>query len=823
VLVICNLFIDENCNEGGRNYGHTSARSRTKQYKRRLPKRPWFNKECHLRRKVFFKAKNKFNSNDTVENKDSLKVASKTYKTEIKKQYKLYHKKLHQKIRNLKSSNPKEYWAIINNAEGGGYGSAIDKISLEVFAEHFKKLNEGIKDNIDTIGDVPSSKTIEYNSAINAPFTAKEILHVIKKLKNNKACGVDRVLNEHIKCSADLFLPLYVNLFNLILNTGKVPTNWTIGIIKPLYKNKGSKVDPDNYRGITLLSCLGKLFTGTINYRLEQFLNDAGTIGPEQAGFRKGHSTIDHVFVLHNLINIYLQKGKRLYGCFVDYRKAFDSVDRVELWQKLLKSDINGRIFNVVVNLYEQAKSCLAVNGCVSDYFPCSIGVRQGENLSPLLFAIFLNDLEMFLSRAYNGAAYGSRTISEALETEDTVTYFKLFILLYADDTILLADSPEELQKALDSMYQYCITYKLEVNKSKTKIVVFSRGKIRKVPLFKYGGDVLEVVEDYTYLGIIFNFNGNFNKAVTKLCEQASRAMYSILNKAGKLCLPIDIKIQLFQSVVMPILLYGVEVWGFQHLDKVEKVYLKFLKMLLKVNKSTASNMVYGELGVYPLQVYARSRIVNYWGRLLTGPQDKLSVVLYKVILELYQTGNVTFKWLNNVKTILDNSGLSNIWDTQTFPSLAWLKNHMKQISKDQFVQDWHSQIFDSGKCLNYRVFKTEFKCEPYILSLPDNFRHTLTKFRCRNHKLPIEIDAYIGIDRTKRICKLCNSADIGDEYHYLLVCDFFTEHRRVFLKQYYNSKPSTQKLHQLLNSGTKVLVNVCKFIKIITDKVAVK
>ena len=98
-----------------------------------------------------------------------------------------------------------------------------------------------------------------------------------------------------------------------------------------MYKNKGSKADPDNYRGITILSCLGKLFTGTINYRLEQFLNDAGTIGPEQAGFRKGYSTIDHVFVLHNLINMYLHKGKRLYGCFVDYRKAFDSVDRVEL------------------------------------------------------------------------------------------------------------------------------------------------------------------------------------------------------------------------------------------------------------------------------------------------------------------------------------------------------------------------------------------------------------------------------------------------------------------------------------------------------------
>ena len=328
------------------------------------------------------------------------------------------------------------------------------------------------------------------------------------------------------------------------------------------------------------------------------------------------------------------------------------------------------------------------------------------------------------------------------------------------------------------------------------------------------------MVDDYTYLGVIFNFNGNFNKAVAKLCEQASRAMYSILNKAGKLCLPIDIKIQLFESVVMPILLYGVEVWGFQHLDKAEKVYLKFLKILLKVNKSTTSNMVYGELGVYPLHVYAKSRIINYWARLLTGPQNKLSVVLYKTILKLYQEGNSTFKWLNNVKAILDNNGLSNIWKNQTFPSLAWLKNSISQRSKDQFVQNWHSQIFDSGKCLNYRIFKTEFKCESYILSLPDNFRQTLTKFRCRNHKLPTEIDAYARIDRNKRTCKLCKSADIGDEYHYLLVCDFLAEHRRALLSKYYNNKPSTQKLHQLLNSGVKTLINVCKFIRIISNEI---
>ena len=83
-----------------------------------------------------------------------------------------------------------------------------------------------------------------------------------------------------------------------------MPTDWAVGLIKPLYKNKGAASDPDNYRGITLLSCLGKLFTALINARLSNFLHASGTIGDEQAGFRAGHSTLDHVFTLHSIINI---------------------------------------------------------------------------------------------------------------------------------------------------------------------------------------------------------------------------------------------------------------------------------------------------------------------------------------------------------------------------------------------------------------------------------------------------------------------------------------------------------------------------------------
>ena len=127
----------------------------------------------------------------------------------------------------------------------------------------------------------------------------------------------------------------------------------TIGVIKPLLESNGNVSDPENYRGITLLSCFGKLFINVINCRLTDFLNTFNAIGTEQAGFKAGHSTVDHMFVLKSSVDIYLSRNWRLYCCFVDYRKAFDTVNRSKLWSKILSLNINGKLFNPLTSRLE--------------------------------------------------------------------------------------------------------------------------------------------------------------------------------------------------------------------------------------------------------------------------------------------------------------------------------------------------------------------------------------------------------------------------------------------------------------------------------------
>ena len=189
-------------------------------------------------------------------------------------------------------------------------------------------------------------------------------------------------------------------------------------------------------------------------------------------------------------------------------------------------------------------------------------GVRQGENLSPLLFALFLNDLTSFLSTNYDGLASLGNDINEQRSNNDLEIFQKLCILLYADDTIILAESPVQLQRALDGMDEYCHKNKLKVNETKTKIVFFSRGKIRKLPTFKFHDSKLEVVHSYTYLGVTFNYNGKLKMAQKDVYDKASRAMFGLIAKCRRLKLPIYIQMKLFDNVVKPIMLYGCDVWG---------------------------------------------------------------------------------------------------------------------------------------------------------------------------------------------------------------------------------------------------------------------
>ena len=328
-------------------------------------------------------SQNKYRRLKNATHFNEVRVYSKQYKKTVNKAFREYKKATINKLRTLQSENPKEYWNII---QGKTKQVNETKISLDIFEQHFKKL---ASETNQTEACHREELNVADDPDLNKSFTTQEITKAIKKFKSRKSSGIDQIINEFFKHSPDKLIPVYAKLFNIILSTGIVPDDWAISIIRPIYKNKGYDTDPNNYRGISLLSCFGKLFTSCLNERLSNFVKAHDTVGPEQAGFKSDNSTIDHIIVLKTLADIYLNKRKRLYCCFVDYQKAFDTINRTKLWTKLLSSGISGRILKVIKNLYSQAKSCVNVSGKNSEYFSCNVGVRQGENLSSLLFSLY--------------------------------------------------------------------------------------------------------------------------------------------------------------------------------------------------------------------------------------------------------------------------------------------------------------------------------------------------------------------------------------------------------------------------------------------------
>ena len=183
-----------------------------------------------------------------------------------------------------------------------------------------------------------------------------------------------------------------------------------------------------------------------------------------------------------------------------------------------------------------------------------------------------------------------------------------------------------------------------------------------------------------------------------------------------------------------------------------------------------------------------------------------------------YDTTDYKLPWLKSVHSLLNNLGLSYIWlnPSSNVMSLNRFKNIIKQRLQDQFVQRWREELNEKPVCLNYRLYKDSFTCEKYIISLPDKFRHSLLKFRTTNHRLPIQKLRQFGVNRERRVCTLCNSQDIGDEFHYLFDCRYkpLCEKRKKLLPRYYQHHINVLKYKSLMNITSKTkLIKLCKLI----------
>ena len=246
-----------------------------------------------------------------------------------------------------------------------------------------------------------------------------------------------------------------LKLFNDILQSSEVIPEWALGMIVPLHKD-GPKLDTANYRGITLMSCLGKLFLSILNNRLIVYSIEHQLLSPAQLGFVAGNRCSDAHIIIYNLVKKKCHReNSRIFSCFVDFKKAFDSVPRDLLLTKILNMGVTGKFFNIIRHIYTTDKACVKLGQSRSDFFCLDIGVRQGCILSPLLFNLFISDLAKKFDTTGDKIQLGNRGINS---------------LFWADDLVLMSETKEGLDHLLKTLEEYCKDNYLMINTKKNKM-----------------------------------------------------------------------------------------------------------------------------------------------------------------------------------------------------------------------------------------------------------------------------------------------------------------------------------------------------------------
>ena len=615
------------------------------------------------------------------------------------------------------------------------------------------------------------------NTFINDAISQHEVRKVILNAKSRKAVGLDNIPYEVLKNENSV--SILTALFNKVFDLGITPSIWKHTIIKPIPKsNMSDPRIPLQYRAISLISTVGKLYSSVINSRLQLFAETNNLYVDEQNGFRKGRSCIDHVHSLSTVIRKRKRKSLSTFVAFVDLEKAFDRIDRNLLYYRLLSYNINGKIYNAIRAMYSFCKCCVNINGWVTDNFVSNYGVKQGDVLSPTLFNFYINDLALKIKEMNMGI---------------DIDGYNLSILLYADDMAIISDSEEHLQGMLDILHEWCYKWRIRVNCKKTNIVHFRpSSKCRTNYQFSIGETELQVVDRYKYLGIVLTEFLDYEITSSTLAEAGSRALGGMINKSKSINgLRYQSYTTMYDKCVTPILDYCSGVWGFKSHPKIDTVQNRAMRYFLGVHKFAPNLAVTGDMGWIPSIIRRKINILRLWNKLVSLDETRLAKHIF-----LWDYRNPYGCWCNDVRNIFNDIDGLEYYENLLKCDLNGVLNKIV----DSYRNRWKTECSKVSKLRTYVRFKTDFGIEPYLLiSFKRKVRSYISQFRCGILPLRVETGRFGThyIPENERLCNFCNSGNIENEYHFVFDCTIYEIYRTELFDNMYNIYPDLNTLNR--------------------------
>uniref|UniRef100_A0A8D8V6E2 Craniofacial development protein 2 n=1 Tax=Cacopsylla melanoneura TaxID=428564 RepID=A0A8D8V6E2_9HEMI len=466
-----------------------------------------------------------------------------------------------------------------------------------------------------------------------------EVCNAIKRMRNNRAPGEDGVVAELIKYGGYAVENTIHDIIKEVWENETMPDSWNVGVICPIHK-KGDKLICENYRGITLLSTAYKILTTIINNRIKEFIEDK--IGEYQCGFRTARGTNDQLFVVRQIFEKCYEYDIDLNILFIDFKQAFDSIERSKLKDAMKSLEIPTKLINLAMMTMAKSKAKVKIDNILSDPFEINAGVKQGDSLSATLFIIALH-----------------RAVKE-IDQRGTIFIKSTQICAYADDIALISRSKHRLIEMYKDLEERGKELGLVINEAKTKHMKLSATEERRqVEDLVIDDKRFQGVSQFKYLGEIVSNNGKTSSAIKERLQLGNRAYFANQTLLKNKLITRRTKMKIYKTVIRPIITYGSESWTLikEDQEKIKRFERKVIRRIygpIRVDEdnwrirynSEINDILNGE----DIIKFIKSQRLRWFGHLQRMEQNRMpKKIVNAKVYSKRKKGRPRLRWMDDV------------------------------------------------------------------------------------------------------------------------------------------------------------------------------
>lgn len=682
----------------------------------------------------------------------------------------VYLQSINEKLHNLELVNSSKWWKLLKNVIRKNGKSGIgtlehenkvvmdDKDKAELFNTFFGNHSNLDKSNA-RLPDSPQDVPVQISNIV---ITEQDALDVLLNLKVNKSSGPDGVSPRMLKEAAPSICSSLTKLINMSLMYGTFPSDWKLAHVVPVFK-KGDKKLLNNYRPISLTSCIGKVMERVVFKHLYNYILDNSLLSSFQSGFKPGDSTVYQLLDFYHIISEALDNKKDVRAVFFDISKAFDKVWHEGLIFKLQQFGIGGNLLNWFQDYLNERKQKVVINNVSSSVIGINAGVPQGSVLGPLMFLIYINDITSVVSSPIR------------LFADDTTIFLTVD---KSGENITANRLNDDLRKIEDWANQWLVTF----SPPKSKTMTFTR-KVNEVdhPDLIFCNSVLQSVDTHKHLGITLANNLKWDTHIHQICSKAKQ----IINMMKAVKYKIDRKSleTLYLYFCRPILEYGNIVFincEQKYVDSLESLQLEAARIVVGAIKGTSHNALYNEIG---------------WETLASRRSHKQLSVFHKII-----NGESPEYLQNHIPNLVKNINRYNVRNSNNLRLPHCNTDHFQLTFFNSAVPLWNELDLGIRNIESNNIFKKAIKkhdshCKPwfYYGKRSLNIIHSQLRMKCSQLSAHL-YDMHI-IEHSTCQC----GHPYEDSLHYFFICPLYTQARNKLQNSVNNAYNNIWNLNCLL------------------------